>query len=68
MRTLMDLERVKTGRLRLRVRRETPVGAVALVGAVEGDLASVRDIARKAVGHWAQVDAMGAKAKARRRR
>lgn len=71
MRTLIDLERVKTGRLRLRIRRETPVGGVDVVSAVEGDLESVRDIARKALGHWALVDevqAMGAKAKARRRR
>jgi hypothetical protein len=70
MRTLIDLERVKTGRLRLRVRRETPVGAVDLVSSVEGDLDSVRDIARQALGHWAFVDevvAMGVKAKARRR-
>ena len=64
MRTLIDLERVKTGRFRLRVRRESADGEVALVGCVEGDLDSARSIAKRALGHWAlmdEVDAMAAR-------
>ena len=60
MRTLIDLERVETGRFRLRVRRETPDGSVALIGSVEGNLDSARSIAKRALGHWALVDEIDA--------
>ncbi len=70
MRTLIDLERIETGRFRLRVRRESDTGQVAVIGSVEGDLDSARSIAKRALGHWAlvdEVDAMPLRRKQRRR-
>lgn len=68
MRTLIDLERVKTGRFRLRVRRESDSGQVAVIGSVEGDLDSARSIAKRALGHWALVDEIDAAPLRKRRR
>lgn len=68
MRTLIDLERIKTGRFRLRVRRESDTGQVAVIGSVEGDLDSARSIAKRALGHWALVDEVDAMPLRKRRR
>ena len=62
MRTLLDLERTRTGRFRLRVRRESDGGKVDVVGSIEGDLDSARRIAKRALGHWALIDEVEAMA------
>jgi len=67
MRTLLDLERVSTGRWRLRVRREDSKGNCAASAAVEADTESIRRLANDSVRSWTAEDEMRARAKPRKR-
>lgn len=61
MRTLLELERIGTGRWRLRVSRADPKGNVAATVPVEGTLDRVRSLVHRAVGEWALLDEVNAR-------
>lgn len=68
MRTILDLERVGTGRWRLRVRRADAKGNSTASAPVDGVLDQVRAIAGRALGSWALVDEVEAQARKRGKR
>lgn len=62
MRTLLDLERISTGRWRLRVRREDPRGNCSATAPVEGDEETISKIAFSSIRSWANADERQARA------
>ena len=68
MRTLIDLERLSTDRLVLRVRREDERGNVSACAAVDGTADQVLELAERAARKWAQADEALAQARKRRKK
>jgi hypothetical protein len=67
MRTSIDLERISTGRWRLRVRREDARGNCAATATVEADTDRIRELASDSVRAWTTADERRARAAKRKR-
>lgn len=62
MRTLLDLERISTGKWRLRVRREDPKGNCSATASIEADAEKITAIASNSIKSWASADESQARA------
>lgn len=56
VKTLLDLERIATGRWRLRLKRADACGNVTAMAPIEGTLTQIHSIAADSLQRWAGAD------------